>query len=574
LREIVELCGRLPLALRVAAARLRAHRSWTARHLIDRLSDRRQRLAELEAGQRSVVAALDLSYQHLTAAQQRAYRLIGLHPGSDLDLHATAALLDGDLPGTRRVLDQLLDTHLLDEPTPDRYQFHDLTREHAASIATRDESGAPRHAALARLFTHYAYTAAVAMDAAYPFEKERRPQPPDSTHPVPDVHTADLATAWLDAELPNLLAAAGYTAEHDSLDYPTRFSAILDLHLMSRSRTSDAETLQRLALSAARTTGDAVAEVNASTRLGLIHRFAGQYPQAESHFRMGLQLARTHGYFHGEMDALNGLGQVQRLRSEFSEAADSFNRALDIAERVDYPSGELDALVGIGHLYSACEDDELAAKYLGQTLALARDTGHRYYELDALVGLGWNQLGYDAHDQAAEYFGLALDIARAVGHRIRELTSLIGLAAVHHRQGRHAAAAGIYEDVLAQARQISNANWTFEALQGLGRTQLSLCRPDEALAYHQQALAVADEIDQPSDSARAHDGIAHAQKARHEPDRARHHWHKALDILTELGIGHTADWEASATAIRGHLATYDGQPHAPGNQASAPMSER
>ena len=554
LMEIAALCGRLPLALRIAAARLRANRTWTGRHLIDRLHDRQQRLLELEAGERSVAAALDLSYRQLTTSQQRAYRLVGLHPGPDLDIYAAAALLEGDLPGTRRLLGQLLDAHLLQEPTPDRYQFHDLARQHAVLVATRDEPETDRRSALDRLFTHYAYTAATAMDASYPFERERRPQPPESWRPVSDVRTADLATAWLDVELPNLLAAASYSAEHGWLDYPTRLSATLDLHLMSRSRTSDAETLHQLALSAARTAADPVAEINALVRLGVIHRRAGQYAQAEVHYQRVLQLAHENGYRHGELDALHGLGQIQRLRGQFTEASGSFSRALDIADTIEYPSGELQALLGLGGVYRDCAQHELAAKYFRQGLAVAREHGHRPCELDALIGLGWAHLAHDDHERATHDFGQALDIARTVGYRIGELVSLIGLGCVHRKQGRSETAAGLYQDVLVRARQIGNGNWIFEALQGLGRTRLSLGRPDDALAYHQEALDIADEMEQPADVARAHDGIAHAHRARDEPDQARHHWQQALDILTELGIDSTEDWEASATEIRRNLA--------------------
>ena len=554
LREIVELCGRLPLALRIAAARLRAHPTWTVRHLIDRLHDRQQRLVELEAGQRSVTAALDMSYHQLSTDQQRAYRLIGLHPGSNLDLYAAAALFDGDLPETRRMLDQLLDAHLVQEPTPDRYEFHDLARNHAVLVATRDESEAGRDAVLHRLLTHYTHTAAAAMDAAYPFEQERRPQPPPSRHPIPDVRTPDLAMAWLDAELHNLLAAATYSVAHGWPAFPIRLAGTLDRHLTSRSRTSDAEALHQCALNAARASGDAVAEVKALVCLGQLHRRTGQHPQAEANYLPAVQLAREHDHPHGEMDALNGLGQIRRLRGQFTEATGAFERALDLAGTIDYPTGELQALLGLGHLNRELSQHELATRYLRRGLDLARATGNTVGQMGALIGLGWSHRLQDHHEEAAQAFSQALDIAHAGGHRTGELTSLLGLGDVHRRQGRFEAAAGFYDDVLARARKIGKPNWTFEALQALGRTRLGQHQPDDALAYHHEALDIAVQIDQPVDVARANDGIAHAYRARKDHDQARRHWQCALDILTELGIENTEDWEASATAIRSHLA--------------------
>ena len=135
--ELVELCGRLPLAIRIAATRLRSHPTWTLSHLVERLRDRRHRLAELEAGQLSVSAALDLSFHRLGPELQSAYQRLGLHPGSHFDEHSTAVLLDSTPTGAIQVLDQLMDANLLLESTAGHYRFHDLTQAHAADTATR-----------------------------------------------------------------------------------------------------------------------------------------------------------------------------------------------------------------------------------------------------------------------------------------------------------------------------------------------------------------------------------------------------------------------------------------------------
>src|SRR5215468_6079445 len=121
--------------------------------MVERVLDRRYRLSELGAGATSVTAALDLSYQDLTSDQQQAYQLLGLHPGPDTDAHATAALLDATVRHDGRLLDQLLEAHLLQEPTPSRYRFHDLTRTHANHTATGDE--ATPDPALQRLLDYY-----------------------------------------------------------------------------------------------------------------------------------------------------------------------------------------------------------------------------------------------------------------------------------------------------------------------------------------------------------------------------------------------------------------------------------
>ncbi|MFI7642586.1 NB-ARC domain-containing protein [Nonomuraea sp. NPDC049400] len=135
LTEVVQRCGLLPLAVRIAAVRLRAHPTWSVRHLLDRLTD--DRLAELNAGRHSVTAALDLSYARLSAEQRRAYRVLGSRISTDFGVDAAAALLDTTALQARRLLDQLSDTHLLQEPAPGRYRLHDLVRDHASTVRPR-----------------------------------------------------------------------------------------------------------------------------------------------------------------------------------------------------------------------------------------------------------------------------------------------------------------------------------------------------------------------------------------------------------------------------------------------------
>ncbi|MEO3867355.1 NB-ARC domain-containing protein [Nonomuraea sp. B12E4] len=135
LAETVRRCGLLPLAIRVAAARLRAHPSWDVRHLLGRLAA--DRLAELRAGRHSVAAALDLSYERLPADHRRAYRLLGSCVRAEFGLDVAAVLLDTTAARAGGLLARLLDAHLLQEPAPGRYRFHGLVREHATELRRR-----------------------------------------------------------------------------------------------------------------------------------------------------------------------------------------------------------------------------------------------------------------------------------------------------------------------------------------------------------------------------------------------------------------------------------------------------
>src|SRR5262249_3645149 len=154
-------------------------------------------------------AALEVSYRELRADRQRAFAVLGLHPGVEFEPYALAALLDVSYDTARRLLEGLAQVNLLDPAAEGRYLFHDLLHAFAAACG----SAAPeRRAALDRLYDFYAHTASRAMDAAYPYERAYRPKPPAPASPTPELADQRAAAAWLDAECVNLLAAAHHAA--------------------------------------------------------------------------------------------------------------------------------------------------------------------------------------------------------------------------------------------------------------------------------------------------------------------------------------------------------------------------
>jgi DNA-binding SARP family transcriptional activator/tetratricopeptide (TPR) repeat protein len=588
--EVVRQCGRLPLAIRIAAARLRSRPAWTVAHLVGRLRDHQHRLAELDAGRRSVTAALAMSYRDLTVDQRRLYQLLGSHPGTDIDTYAAAALAGITVAEANRLLDELLDIHLIAEPTPGRYRFHDLTRAHA-SIAG-EKPGPDRRAALTRLFDYYAHTASVAMDLVYRYDAGQRPQWPRPDCPTPALHDPSQAGAWLEAELDNLLAAAAHAGTNGWPDHTLHLSATLHRHLRTRAHHGYAITLHRQAVAAARATGSRIGELTGLNSIGDIHRLQGRYEPATDHFEQALQIARltghrpgelaglvglghvsmlqgryepatesyrqaleigrTTGDGNGELDALLGLGTIHRMQGRYDEATDSYRRAWEIARTTGYRTGELTALNGLGSVSGQRGRYEQATEHYRQSLRLVREIGDRQGELSVLTGLAWIHR-MQGRDEAIDLFGQVLAVAREIGDREGELTALNGLGWTIQAQGPDEPAAGYFRQCLGMAREIGDRNFEFEALQGLGRIHHAAGEQDSALACHEQALHIADELAQAADQARAHDGLAHTHRALDHHDRAQYHWKRALTILTPLGIDQTEEPKVSTAAIRAHL---------------------
>lgn len=165
---LATLCGHLPLALELVAGRLNSRPSWTVAHLIERMSRPSDRLSEIRDGDTEIASAFALSYDTLPADHQEVFRLLGLHFGHDFGPHATAALTGRSVGATERILESLLDSHLLQEPAPDRYRLHDLIGEFALGLTTAHDTVSAREAARDRLADFSLHAAAAAVRLAHP----------------------------------------------------------------------------------------------------------------------------------------------------------------------------------------------------------------------------------------------------------------------------------------------------------------------------------------------------------------------------------------------------------------------
>ena len=232
--RLAELCGRLPLALRITADRAAAHPYLSMADLADELAAERDRLDVLATDEQTsqVRAAFSWSYRALAPAPGRAFRLLGLHPGQDISTSAAAALLDAPVPETRRLLRTLTGEHLLEETGRDRCQFHDLVRVYAAECAQASEPEAQQAAAIRRMLTWYLHAADAFRRILNPDNRQLPLDPPSSSCSPPAFTTHQQAWHWAESELANLVPVLRQVA--------TAGDDILAWKLPSRSRPSSA----------------------------------------------------------------------------------------------------------------------------------------------------------------------------------------------------------------------------------------------------------------------------------------------------------------------------------------------
>ncbi|HEX5402600.1 MAG TPA: tetratricopeptide repeat protein [Pseudonocardiaceae bacterium] len=555
IERIVTLCGYLPLAIRVTAARLRQAPAGNIAALCAELADALgtgRGLDWLSDGHRAVGASLAMSYRHLTEDQQHMFRLVGLHPGSCLEPYAMAALADTTVEDARRLLDDLHAASLLRRPGYRRYMVHDLVAAYATELAA--ELPEPdRRLAMDRLYDHCAAVSSLAVNLIRPWDASQQPVPPATRTPMPVLSDSGQAQAWLAAELDSLLDAAHHAATDQRPDHTLLQSTTLRRYLRGRGYYNMALALHERALEVARRTGNHHAEQDALNSIGNIHYLQERYEVAYDHCEQALAGARRSGNRTAEQEALRGMGSIHHLQCRYDEAADCYMRGLAIARQIGDHVAQQEALNGLSSIHYLRGRYEAAADCGEQALAGARRIGNSNAEAGALQGLAFVHHLQGRHDAAAGRFGEALDVARRIGHPRLELRALGGLGMVHYHQGRYGPAADCHRQALDIADRVNARNGQFEGHLGLGQVSHATDDHQKALTHHETALRLATELDQPADQARAHDGLARCRQALGDLDQARDHWVAALELLTGIGTDHTEDPDITTSTIRAHL---------------------
>ena len=583
--EVARLCGYLPLAIRLVAAGLCHHPAWTVSDMAAELATARDRLAAMQAEDVSVAAAFDLSYQDLTAGQQRLFRRLGLHPGTDIDTYAAAALDDTDLHATRRRLGELYHHNLIGEPARGRYRLHDLLREHARARAATDGPG-ENQAAIGRLLDYYLHTAAAASQHIA-WQTSIVGPPPPGTPPAwaPELRSEEEAIAWLGTERPNLHACADYAAAHGHLVHAVRIPIAMNDFLQFQGHWNEAVTLGEAALAAAGTVGDRQGKAWASNQLSFVQWLTGDYPAAAASLTQALQLFRDLDERHGQAWALDHLGLVQRRTGDYPAAAASLTQALQLFRDLDERRSQARVLDDLGVVQWRTGDYPAAAGGLTQALQLFRDLGDRRGEAWALQDLGVVQQLTGDYPAAAASLTRALQLFRDLGDRRGEAWALDHLGVVQWRTGDYPAAAGGLTRALQLFRDLGERHGEAWALDDLGAVQtvtgdypaaatsltqaLQLFRDlgerhgeagtsinlgelrflssahREARGYYTQALSIAREINAPVEQARALEGIGRCHSQEGNPGQGSAHLRQALAIYQRIGAPEAQRVEAT-----------------------------
>ncbi|KFU75948.1 NB-ARC domain-containing protein [Amycolatopsis lurida] len=440
--RVVQRCARLPLAIRIAAARLRAHPAWDVTELDRRLADETTRLGELDDGERSLAAAFRLSVHQLSAAESRLFGLLTVHPGTDVDIHTASALSSLSFRETDRLLDRLHEAHLLTQPEAGRYGFHDLLRAFATEFVSTDAEDGMK--AFSRLAAFAVRTAAQADKELTPHrfvpEIDFAPGLPEPAR----LDDGEMAMAWFRTEWPGLVAlcrAARDRGEHERCWQLAFF--LRDYFFVAKLWDPWMET-HRWARASAAVIGDLWALATTTANLGVAHVDRGDLDEASACYGEALALFRRIGDGHGETTTLAHSGWAEHYRGDHEGALRDLRQAHASYVRGGNRRNAAITERGIALVLTALGQAAEAAALANRTLAVFDELRLDLDAAMALNCLGWAWYNAERHDLAAPAYRAAADRAEACGSRYETARAYVGLGNVAAAEGSAQMAAELW----------------------------------------------------------------------------------------------------------------------------------
>ncbi|MFZ3493624.1 tetratricopeptide repeat protein [Streptomyces sp. 5.8] len=526
--EVLRLCGHLPLALRLAAARLRHRPGWTVGILVERLAE----------GASEFDTAFAMSVRQLDRGQARLFRMLGMLPGGSFDAYAAAALADVPLHRAREALEDLVDAHLVQQPTAGRYRLHDLVHQHARGACAQQDSEADRERALGRFLDYFVHAAAAA-DAAMPVLSPGRP-PTAGRAPaaLPRFADKNAACSWLTSEYETMIAAFETAVAVGADAHVCELPRFLRAYFVRRCGTTHLNHLFERSLAAAERLGDPLRLAEAYSDLGFARYNAGRMAEAAAAYEAaGLRVAQT-GDTRSEAELTLRRGYLswdQGGRGSAEEPLELFRLAGKLYGEAGLPAGAAHAAASEAWALLQLGDREEAARRAREVLDVSHPDPAWPPTLTARITLGM-AIAAESPEEASEHLHRALALAREDGHVNNEAWSLNCLGVGLRRMGRYEEALASHREAFALLDELFEEHWKVRFLGGYAETCRLAGLPEEALRLHRQTLELAPGLGYRHEEALAHEGIAVLLEDK-DPAAAAEHRTAGRSLLEELGAG-------------------------------------
>jgi tetratricopeptide (TPR) repeat protein len=489
--ELARLCAHLPLALRIAAADVEES---VAERVSDLASgDRLGQLAVDGDPSSAVRAAFDLSYTALDDGSQRMFRLLGIVPAADVGVPAAAAVADVPARDAQHLLRRLSRAHLV-QSVGGRYTCHDLLCVYARERAEAEETPTERQAVLDRSLRWWLAQASAAARVLHPemLRLPERADRPDGDRSVAAAFADRVeASAWLDAERANLVAAVRHAAQHGPQEVAWRLADALRGYFWLRMHGADWVAVAAAGLAAAKLGSNLAGQSAAHLSLGDAHGRQGHYDSAIEHYTQALRLNRQVGWSDGESAALGSLGNVYWWSGRMPEAADHYQQALRLARATGRVAGQAVNLGNLGAVYWELGRLELAVQHHEEALDIDRRLGAHLSEAVDLCNLGKVDVEMGELPRAVSRLERALSLHQEIGDRGGQAETLRVLALAHRAAGRAEQALELAYAAARLSRETGDVRWEADARNTVGHCLAALGRPQEAIEHHRTALDLA-----------------------------------------------------------------------------------
>ncbi|MFC9689400.1 BTAD domain-containing putative transcriptional regulator [Kribbella sp. NPDC056951] len=453
--RLVELCGRIPLALRIAGERASRFPADGLSALAAELSDEHRRLdqlADADDPAADLRAAFSWSYRALAAEDARTFRYLGLHPSGAIGLPAIAVLTEGAPREIRRSADRLVSQHLLEEPQPGRFKLHDLLRLYAGELAAEQESAEGLRATTRRMLDWYLATVGAASNAVRP----RGAVAPVVDAAGPEAGPLQFAGAaqaldWFEIERPVLVELVQRAYDEGLDDHAWQFAWALNAYYAARLHFDDWRTVTAIGRRAADRSGDKRAMMYAAIVEGFMYLESSRLDESEACYRTALELAERTGDLTRQASLLSNLGLVASRRGDHARALELQEKALAAQDALpEHESAILYTALNLSATHGALGNFQEAVRY-GE-LALAHFRRHRVSTMEplALSNVAEGHLELGDPERARGYCLEALELFDALDAKLGRANALTVLGRAHRASGDPALAG----EVWMQAREL------------------------------------------------------------------------------------------------------------------------
>ncbi|SBT52376.1 AfsR/SARP family transcriptional regulator [Micromonospora narathiwatensis] len=527
--EVARRCGYLPLAIRLAGARLAHRPRWRIADLAERLAAGPDPLAELAAGERSVGQAFALSYAQVSPPAQRLFRLLGLHPGVRFENRVAAALIDLPLPDVRDPLDELIDAHLADEVEPGRYRLHDLLREYARGLLAAPERADERRAGVERLLDHHLQVAAaIARTIEAGYDLHRFPPPAR-----PDLIEATVDQGWFDENRSALTALVRLAEAEGFLRHCWQLTRACWRSHFDGGHLDELIETHTIALRAAETLRDDEAVAMTTNYLASAHYRLARFSEVTRLMEAVVDRYRRLGLRRGIRNSVGNLGGAYVGADEYCRAVAHIREAVRLTRYPDEATvlGNMCNNLAVPLLQLGRYEEAL--RVARQHLLLARVARDLRGSANALGHLGMIRHRMGDPGPARRLLRLALLLKRRGQNRFGEGEVLNEIGVLERQAGHPGEAVLLHREALVAMRESGDWIGQLASRNLLGRAVLDQGDVASALDLHRRVLADATRLAARYEQARALDGIARCLRATDQA-AARSHWTRALALFRQV----------------------------------------